>query len=96
MALTWKKRRAFPSTADQEPRSGRTPWFSAAAEGERDLQTRLRGRGGTREGGGSRGMVSRVRGSSVFFFPSPFVSGISRAPFGQIKAANRQLPPLPR
>jgi hypothetical protein len=46
MALTWKKRRAFPSTADQEPRSGRTPWFSAAAEGERDLQTRLRGRGG--------------------------------------------------
>jgi hypothetical protein len=31
------------STGDQEPQSGRTPWLSAAAKGERDLQTRLQG-----------------------------------------------------
>jgi hypothetical protein len=80
MVLTWRKRRAFPGTGDQEPRSGRTPWLSAAVEGERDLQE-ARSQGRTGEGGGFQGMVSRVRGSAclpcVFFFPSPLDSPLS-------------------
>jgi hypothetical protein len=62
------------STGDQEPQSGRTPWLSAAAKGERDLQTRLQG-GREREGFEEwRLACVDLSARPSAFFPLPFPS----------------------